>query len=487
MEHKYSRLTLIVIIIVAAFLYGYNLYATVPFDGDTARDTLIMLQIWQEKRITLLGAPLSLGYGTATEMYFSSLPNYVGLLGLLVARFNPVGASLPNMFLLLLSIPFFWLLVKKLSRNALTPLLATLIYAWNPLTVNQARFFWNPNLLIPLSTFFWYFISIGAMFWAGIIIGIMFNFHYLGVIGGVLYAIYLVFKRFWSKLARYLAGAIIGSAPILIFELRNNFYLSKTLLRNIQNSSGDVLARTHINPIVGSVKLFLTQLGVISGDLYYPIIGIFSERSAIVVAVIMLALLIYTGIRIWRVNPPARAYLVIFIFATVIVSIMQMANFTRYMWGMLPLSTWLLAESLVRTRSKLIVVVIMGFMLGSSFVNVLHNSNNSTQTLSLAKLENISNTIIEDNPTGRYNISESFIGDARFVALRYFLLRDAAVKPQDVSGYHNLDRLYILALDADHAMDGGRWEFIATPDLTLTEAFPVNGLVVARYDRIRHQ
>lgn len=483
MAGKFALLVLTIITLVAIFLYGYNLFATVPFDGDTARDTYSMLTIWQEKKFTLLGAPLSLGYGTAKELYFSSLPNYVGLAGLLVSNFNPIGASLPNLILMVASIPLFWLFIKNITQRDYIAHLATMIYAWNPLTVNQARFFWNPNLLIPLATLFWYLVNIGALFWAGVVVGIMFNFHYLGIIGGVVFGLSLLLRRNWVKLAKYCLGATIGASPILVFEIRNRFYLTQTLLWNLSHNDTPALGRSYINPVIGLTKSFLTQLGFISGDLSYPIAYPFSIMTLTGIALILIVVMTLSVRRIWFSSQASRSYLAIFIVSIIILSLAQMTNSTRYMWSVLPISSWLLAESLSSLKSKLLILTMLGFMLGNSLINVLHDNSDSVQTYSLAKLQAISDTIIADNPPKRYNISESILGDARFVSLRYFLSRDSSVKPLDITEYANLDRLYVIASDASHAMEGGRWEFIATPNLVPTAVLPVKDTVVVRYER----
>jgi hypothetical protein len=66
----------------------------------------------------------------------------------------------------------------------------------------------------------------------GICMGIIIQFHYQMVLGLLIVLLWMKFflKISFTKLALFIGGIIIGFSPLLIFELRNNFYNLNTLI-----------------------------------------------------------------------------------------------------------------------------------------------------------------------------------------------------------------------------------------------------------------
>lgn len=472
----------IFIIVVAIFLYSFNLHATQSFVGDSARDTVRMMEIWRNKEVTLLGPPLSLGYGSAKEVYFGSLSLYIGLLGIVISNLDPVGAVIPNILIFALSIPFFFSWVRKFTTEK-TAYIATVIYAWNPLTVNYARFFWNPNLIIPLSVFFWYFISTSSYLLAGLVVGVMFNLHYLGILGGVLYGVYLLIKKEWINLIKFVGGFLIGIIPILAFEIRNNFYLSKTLWWNV--ASGEKIWSLIEKPpfIVGLANSFLTPLGVIHSEMKAPMLIDLAPSVTTMIALVLVILIFRQGYLLYLSKPNLRPHLIILLSAIILVNLSDAAGHSRYIWSVIPITILVLSQVVSGFKNRFITIAIIVFILANSLVNVWTPRSVFDGTLSISTLANISKIIVADNPTGHYNITETMSGDARFVSLRYFLLRDAVVKPQSEESYTGLDRLYIVTKKGQRPLASDRWEFGATPNLVETNSFETDGLEILRYER----
>lgn len=472
----------LLIIAVAIFLSTFNLHATQSFVGDSARDTVRMMEIWQKKEVTLLGPPLSLGYGSAKEVYFGSLSLYIGLAGILIAGLDPVGAVIPNILVFIISIPIFLAWAKKFTSEK-SALLATVIYSWNPLTINYMRFFWNPNLIIPLSVIFWYLVSSSSFFWAGLVLGIMFNLHYLGILGGVLYGLYLLIKHSWSNLIKFILGFGVGILPILIFEIRNNFYLLKTLWWNI--SAGEKIWSLIEKPslILGIANPFITPLGLIHSEMSYPVMF---DLPLVLLTILSLAILILVLKHISRQYQSStgfRPYLLIVIASIVLINVSDAAGHTRYVWSVLPIIILLLAETIISFKNMIAILAVIVFILGNTLINISSPRMDLDEGMPLKHLESISNTIQKDNPPASYNVTETITGDARFVALRYFLLRDVTVKPQSEEGYTNLDRLYIVTRAGVIPLLSDRWEFSATPNLAPTHTFNLGEIDVIKYER----
>lgn len=154
-KHKIFFL-LSAIVLLSLFFYTYNLKATQAHLVDTARDILHALRLWKDKEITLIGPPVTTFQHPHHKIFFSSLSLYIALVGLIVTNFNVLGAIIPIIFLLLASIPLFYILTSFFTQNKIKRIIATVIYALSPVTVYYARFFWHPNFVIPLSILYWY-------------------------------------------------------------------------------------------------------------------------------------------------------------------------------------------------------------------------------------------------------------------------------------------------------------------------------------------
>jgi hypothetical protein len=103
----------------------------------------------------------------------------------------------------------------------------------------------------------------------------------------------------------------------------------------------------------------------------------------------------------------------------------------------------------------------------------------------LADLELAGKFITEENISGSYNISESVTGDARGTALRYYVQRDARIKPLNQSSYKDLDHLFVLAPSLEDIYQGARWEFTATPNLKLTKTYTVGHNYLYKFSRVK--
>jgi len=442
-----------------------------------------MLTIWQNHEFTLIGPPLSLGYNTGHQIYFSSLSLYFGLIGLILAKFNPVGAVIPNIVLFVSSIPFFYLFLKKLTHKPDLSLFGTALFAWSPAIVNHARFFWNPNPLIPLSIFFWlsYVFSCEQslkkyrrlyIFLCGVILGLMFDFHYLGITSGLILGCWMLFKHQYSKLFSYITGFCLGIFPILLFEIRNHAYLTKSLIWNITNHSKiwDLTAPSH--PIISLGTPWLSILGLTNTEMSYPLLIYLPITGLIITVLVFLTLQVYRARKLWIQNTTSRKYLLILLITFLFSIVFKVTLHTRYLWGIYPILFWLIAESIYSLKSKLISVLILGFVLSSSLTNVL-TARQGRYLVPLTDLALAGNIISEIQPTGAYNISESVTGDAQATALRYFVQRDSVNKPLDQDSYQNLDSLFVLAPSLEDIYAGSRWEFTATPNLELKNYYPV--------------
>jgi hypothetical protein len=491
---KFSKknLVLLFIILFGIFLYVFRLRADYSLSDDSARDILRILGIWQNKEITFIGPPLSLGQYTIRELYFSSLSLYIGLLGLLATRFDPVGAVLPNIILFTASIPIFYLLASILMKNMHKAFVGTALYAFSPLTIVHARFFWNPNLIIPFSVLFWYIwirykkstqgkdrIMIVL---AGFIASIIFHLHYAAIIPILILLTLELIKKKWTTPLLCLGGITVGLVPLFIFEIRNEFYLAKTLVYNLQNP---VFANGSIVPIQNYLAAvaapFAALIGLKSGEIPFPVL--FTNTSLLVILQIILgssiAYKIYTLYR--RKKNRYLIFVILLSLPLMFSDISGSGPYLRYVFCIYPLLVWLVTETIFQFKLKFVNYVIFMPILFSSISLVFRERSVSKYFIPMTYLEEVGRLISSDRPLGRYNVTQNITGDARAISLRYFVLRDAVVKAQDELQYNDLDTLYVLAEKEEDIYSANRWEFTATSNLRLKEEFNVYELKLFKY------
>lgn len=479
---KYKAIIFLMLISsLGLFFYSFRLKETQLFRDDTARDTLKILRIWQNKDLTLIGPPVSFTQETTREVYLGSLFLYIGLVGLILANWDAVGAVLPNIFFFTLSIPFFYLMISKITKSFWMTAFATTLYTLSPVTVTHARFFWNPNLIIPASVFFWHFvlkdnynkssIVINSVF-AGIIAGLMFNFHYLVIVPLIVYTITLSVKRMCLKTFSILIGLIIGSIPIILFEFKNNFYLTNGLLHNLFEKPGPI----HVNFTDGIYYLFnifWSIFGLRSSEIDFPatIVTTAPNSFLLIITLLIIIAAIMRGKLIYKQPSKESVFWPMILVGILITIYFSFGNplRMRYLFAVYPI----LLLSIIKFLWGLRMPTVMGLffipIIITSTSIILDQPKLMKNFISLPLIENICKEIVKDDTEGRYNITENLKGDARAMSFRYCVTKDAKVKPQDEYSYNNLTSLYVISPSLDKIYKENRWEFYASAPWRLME------------------
>lgn len=456
--------------LLGLFFYTYRLKETQLFRNDPARDTLKALQIWQNKELTIIGPPASFSLNTIREVYFGSLYLYIGILGLVIANWDPVGAVLPNTLLFTISIPFFYLITTKLTDSFPKRAVAVSLYTLSPITVTHARFFWNPNLIIPAAVFFWYLVLKAVrskdiminFFCAGIIAGLMFNFHYLVVIPLVVYIATLLFLKQFLKGFSILAGLIIGSLPIIIFELRNNFYLTQALLYGV--SSGREPGGLNASEgIYHFFDIFWSILGFRQSEIDFP--NFFqSNISNEVLLIATLIMAVLSVVRKVKQDQISRTFWPMVGVAIALTIYFSSGNpiRLRYLFSIYPIIIWLIVEFIWRLKARFVIILLFIPVIATSIAIITNKLSLEKNFLQLSLIENICKEVVSDNPAASYNITENLKGDARAMSFRYCITKGARYKPNDEYSYNNLTSLYVISPSIDKIYKDNRWEFYAS-------------------------
>lgn len=250
LHSKVSLLILLLIFVLGFALRSYRLYDFAEFSYDPARDTEVIRQIVQEKRLTLLGPPTSVSvpgvpYGTT---YFGSVFYYLLAPFLPLFNYDPYGPTLVIAFLNALGIFLVFLIVKKLTNRFFPALAASLALAVSEGAIFYSRWVWNPNLMpffiLLLLLFLVYFQEKNGwwlMFFSGICLGTILQLHFI--------AYFLLVLPLWVLSQAYLSdhnkkeliinglflffGFLLAISPMILFEVRHDFLNTRSIIYNL--------------------------------------------------------------------------------------------------------------------------------------------------------------------------------------------------------------------------------------------------------------
>jgi hypothetical protein len=245
MRKKYIFILFLLFTFLFWFSRLWNFERLTTFHSDQGTFFLETWQMVQEQKPRLIGLKVSTKEVLGRAFFTGPLFYYfLAILGI-ITNWNP--SIITKIFLF-----FWWLtglgiyhLVKKNSGN-LAGLTAYGLFAVCPFLISFSRIVWNSGLL-PLiavlffaslyqvnkkSTVIWWFLT-------GLFLGLGLNLNYAAFLWFPLLAIFFfwgILKKKWGlKMAiPILAGFVLGELPLILFELRHNFYNIKTILFFLQ-------------------------------------------------------------------------------------------------------------------------------------------------------------------------------------------------------------------------------------------------------------
>lgn len=217
------RTVVSIVVLLAALLIPrfYNLERTARFTQDEASDLVRMQELWQAKKITLVG-PIS----NDNSKVFGSLTYYMLLPFTVAGEFHPVSPVWGAAFWGAITAGALLLVAWRVNRAWIT-WAALAVAIWNPLLVTS-RWAWNPHLVlvwISLGLLTWQIKKPWAMGLTGLLMGLAFHNHYLSILAtgawvGLMGLELLRHKKWW--MAIWLgAGFIAAFVPFVVFDLRH--------------------------------------------------------------------------------------------------------------------------------------------------------------------------------------------------------------------------------------------------------------------------
>lgn len=445
------------LMVLGVVLCFINIDKTYLLIEDTARDSVKMIQIWQDKELTLIGPPASLGQRSTREFYLGSLSYYLGILGLLTTNFEVWGSIVGQALIFISSIPILYLILRDYLKVKY-PLLGALIYVISPLTLTHMRLYWNPNAIIGLSVWFWYLIlkkeTRISLIISGILLGIIFNFHYFVAIPLFIYLIYLVFQRKFKSFGYSFIGVIIGLSPTWIFEIRNNLYLIKAFWFNLQNNIPNT--PNLIGVLEGVYRFPLAILGVKPMEISFEALP--PATLQIIIGVLFaIAVIFYFK----NLQKNERTLVVLTIISSLVIGLISNGNYYgRYLFGLYPIYIFAILKAFEKVGW--IWFILIAFILFADYKIITFRPSPDKNYVDIDTLSKASLLIKSDVKNETYNLSENIYGDAQARGLRYFVLKNVEKKPENDISYEHLDVLYVLTPSLDKTIKDNRYEYYAS-------------------------
>lgn len=282
-NHKLEFIALLTIVIVSSWLRLWKIEGHMTFLGDEGRDALVLLNIFQDGKLTLLGPAASVGGFFLGPAYY-----YLVIPGFLISGMSPVGMAAEVAVLGIFSVLALYLLVRT-SLGVVPAFFAALTYAVSPTIVTFSRSSWNPNIMPFLSLCIFAFLLLAKeknnkifYLFSGAFFGLAIQSHYLGLILSlpiiILTAVFS-FRNIKNIFISYLLlalGFITTFSPYVLFELRHGFTNTLTIIDFVTKPSGAVGIKKFQyadNIFSAIIRLFREAYSISSNDLAL-IIGI---------------------------------------------------------------------------------------------------------------------------------------------------------------------------------------------------------------------
>jgi len=194
--------------------------------------------MFDTKKISLVGPMVTSKTFMGRQFFIGANYYYVlGIIGL-IGQWSPLKITI---YFIFLELGFYLFFIFFLERkfNYFWAFLVFLFILMSPYLITHSRFYWNPHLLIPLSILVLYFGDkyllkkrFGYLFLTAFCWGFGFACHYSAVFWGIFLLYILIKSKQYKNIKSYLYiffGFILGDLPWFIFEIRHNFYNTKTI------------------------------------------------------------------------------------------------------------------------------------------------------------------------------------------------------------------------------------------------------------------
>lgn len=262
------------IIAFSFFVRLYNFSDRLTFGPEQAI-SLDTSAVMIKEKLSLLGIENVQRFTSDGFMIFSgALFSYTLIPLLLIFDYDPLPISYFFASLNILTGIVFYYYSKK-YLGSLIAVISLFLFMFSSSMINHSMFIWILNYLPLVGVFSFFCIlemiknrSYKYIFYLGILSGVGFSLEYLYLITAVLLCfltIYL-YKNFLKTTSLFVLGAIIPNLPLVIFEIKHDFYHFNTLVKyTIDTINGEAVAGfsfyhvLHLYPIVFLIGAILIK------------------------------------------------------------------------------------------------------------------------------------------------------------------------------------------------------------------------------------
>ena len=440
-EQKLLFLSIVAILILAAFLRLYRISEYMTFLGDEGRDALIVTNMIVNHHPALIGPPTSVG-----NIYLGPLYYYM-MAGSMFFNLNPVAAAQMVAIIGVLTV-FLVYYFGKIILNKEAGLISALLYAISPVNILQSRSSWNPNpapmfTLLAMLGFaklqktrdFKWLILTGVMTAAAV------QMHYLALIlipiFGILYFVEVFKKRPAKSLVSGTILAIIAflivMSPLLLFDLRHDFLNYKAvtkLFSEHQAVSGSVFSNLYKIP-----RIF-------TNNLIGPLMTAGNSYLTAIVSILTLSSIYFLS-NPWRVN-----FLVWLLVGILGLSFYQGSVYDHYVGFLNPIPFLLFGSFLKVLKSDKIKMflgpIYLIIFLSLIFVNLQNSPINSSPNNQLQRTKDVAKFIISKTEEKPFNFA--LIAASNYDAAYQFYLDQYGHKPKVVP-MNKTNQLFVVCED----------------------------------------
>lgn len=348
------------LIILAGVLRLWRINTDLLIHFDQGLHAFGSYRIWHDQEVKLLG------HQTDVDGLFHG-PFYYLLMAIPygVSGGDPVVASAFQILLEMLTLPLFYLAVKKLFGEK-TAVITLLVYAISYGMIGYSRWLSNVTPIIPLSHLLFYLnvcqkSSLKRNFLIGLGVGLVAQLN--AAVGFTLILTVLVVNpdlRKPKSLVLYLLGILIPAIPQLLFEFRHNFVITKAFLAFSQGKKQGV--GFSLLTVVNNVRVLLEEINKI---LVYPY-----RLMAFVVTFFAL-------VNVWMANK-YRWYFLLVLVPCLMLALFNRGAISFFFVYLLPVSLAVLIFGILK-MPKIICWCILGVIIfrnGISFKqNIIRPSN----------------------------------------------------------------------------------------------------------------
>jgi hypothetical protein len=283
---------LILFIFIRSLYYNYLF----KFIYDQATSSTFVLELFQNKTFSLIGPPMSLNINDR-QIFFGGLSYFIQFFFMFLGKWDPFWSTyLFMLFSSLMIFPLFYGISRFINKRA--AYLMVIIYTLTPFYIEGTTQLWNPYFqiaLVPLLIFLMGLYkdkkSLTLFLAISIMAGLIFQLHYQFIINLVgLTVYYFFYKKLGLKyFITYLLGIALGVSNLILFEIRNDFYNTRTVFIFIQNlgkASSHQMADYYVMSVVfmGLMPLlffFKKAINTKTNIVFFIILSIFAMNYTI--------------------------------------------------------------------------------------------------------------------------------------------------------------------------------------------------------------